>query len=156
MFIGRETIPTAERECRPLSPKTSTIKSENPFITAGCSLKSFVEFTIPVTLTILFTLFKSPNSSGLPMDNLDISEFNTVDAKYTTLQRSTLLEFLKEKLSSNLLQYNKKITQINDKNESIELVFEDNSSVYCDYLIISDGVFSTAKSLIANKNIKPK
>ena len=88
--------------------------------------------------------------------DLDISEFNTVDAKYTTLQRSTLLEFLKEKLSSNLLQYNKKITQINDKNENIELVFEDNSSVYCDYLIISDGVFSTAKSLIANKNIKPK
>ena len=88
--------------------------------------------------------------------DLDISEFNTVDAKYTTLQRSTLLEFLKEKLSSNLLQYNKKITQINDKNENIELVFEDNSSVYCDYLIISDGVFSTAKSLIANKNIKLK
>ncbi len=88
--------------------------------------------------------------------DLDISEFNTDEAKYTTLQRSTLLEFLKERLPSNLMRYNKKITQVNVKNENIELIFEDNSSVYCDYLIISDGIFSSAKSLIANKNIKPK
>ncbi len=88
--------------------------------------------------------------------DLDISNFNTEEAKYTTLQRSSLLEFLKEKLPSNLIQYNKKIKKVNDKNENIELTFEDNSSSVFDYLIISDGVFSSTKSIIANKDIKPK
>ena len=88
--------------------------------------------------------------------DLDISNFNTEKAKYTTLQRSSLLEFLKEKLPSNLIHYNKKIKKVNDKNENIELTFEDNSSSVFDYLIISDGVFSSTKSIIANKDIKPK
>ena len=88
--------------------------------------------------------------------DLDISNFNTEKAKYTTLQRSSLLEFLKEKLPSNLIQYNKKIKKVNDKNENIELTFEDNSPSVFDYLIISDGVFSSTKSIIANKDIKPK
>ena len=73
--------------------------------------------------------------------DLDISNFNTEEAKYTTLQRSSLLEFLKEKLPSNLIQYNKKIKKVNDKNENIELTFEDNSSSVHDYLIISDVFF---------------
>ena len=37
-----------------------------------------------------------------------------------------------------------------------KVIFEDKSSIECDYLIISDGVFSKTKSLIANKEIKPK
>ena len=40
--------------------------------------------------------------------------------------------------------------------EKIKINFEDNSLTECDYLIISDGVFSSTKSIIANKEIKPK
>jgi len=88
--------------------------------------------------------------------DLNISEFNTDKAKYTTLQRSTLIDFLKEKISTNLIQYNKKIKQVNNKNETVILTFEDNSSAEYDYLVISDGVFSPTKSLVANKQIEPK
>ena len=88
--------------------------------------------------------------------DLDISAFNTYEAKYTTLQRTTLIEFLKNKLPNNLIQYNKKINKVNSRNKIIDLTFEDNSSTECDFLIISDGVFSSTKSLIANKDIKPK
>jgi len=88
--------------------------------------------------------------------DLNISEFNTDNAKYTTLQRSTLIEFLKEKIPSNLIQYNKKIKQVDNKNETVMLTFENNSSVEYDYLVISDGVFSPTKSLVANKQIEPK
>ena len=88
--------------------------------------------------------------------DLDISVFNTYEAKYTTLQRTTLVEFLKDKLPNNLIQYNKKVNKVNSQNEIIDLTFEDNSSTECDFLIISDGVFSSTKSLIANKDIKPK
>ena len=36
--------------------------------------------------------------------DLNISEFNTDNAKYTTLQRSTLIEFLKEKIPTIKLE----------------------------------------------------
>jgi len=88
--------------------------------------------------------------------DLDISAFNTYEAKYTTLQRTTLVEFLKDKLPNNLIQYNKKVNKVSSQNEIIDLTFEGNSSTECDFLIISDGVFSSTKSLIANKDIKPK
>jgi len=88
--------------------------------------------------------------------DLNISEFNTDNAKYTTLQRSTLIEFLKEKIPTNLIQYNKKIKQVDNKNETVMLTFENNSSDEYDYLVISDGVFSPTKSLVANKQIEPK
>ena len=88
--------------------------------------------------------------------DLDISVFNTYEAKYTTLQRTTLVEFLKDKLPNNLIQYNKKVNKVSSQNKIIDLTFEGNSSTECDFLIISDGVFSSTKSLIANKDIKPK
>ena len=88
--------------------------------------------------------------------DLNISEFNTDNAKYTTLQRSTLIEFLKEKIPTNLIQYNKKIKQVDNKNETVMLTFENNLSAEYDYLVISDGVFSPTKSLVANKQIEPK
>ena len=88
--------------------------------------------------------------------DLDISVFNTYEAKYTTLQRTTLVEFLKDKLPNNLIQYNKKVNKVSSQNEIIDLTFEGNSSTECDFLIISDGVFSSTKSLIVNKDIKPK
>ena len=88
--------------------------------------------------------------------DLNISEFDTDDIKYTTLQRSTLIEFLKEKLPKNLIQYNKTIKQIVQQKGIIELTMEDDSMVECDYLIISDGVFSSTKSLVTKKNIKNK
>ena len=52
--------------------------------------------------------------------DLDISNFNTEEAKYTTLHRSILVEFLKEKLPSNLMQYNKIVSKINSTTENIE------------------------------------
>ena len=88
--------------------------------------------------------------------DLDISAFNESDDKYTTLQRFTLIDFLKNKLPSNLINYNKKIIEIKNASETINIIFDDNSSINCDYLIISDGMFSKTRSLIADKEIKPK
>ena len=90
------------------------------------------------------------------ISDLDISSFNDSEAKYTTLQRSTLINFFKDRLPDNLINYNKKIKNINQRVENIELTFQDNSTIESDYLIVSDGVFSETKSLIANREIKPK
>ena len=88
--------------------------------------------------------------------DLDISTFNNADDKYTTLQRFTLIEFLKNKLPSSLINYNKKVIEVKNISEIIKVTFEDNSSIECDYLIISDGIFSKTRTLIASKEIKPK
>ena len=88
--------------------------------------------------------------------DLDISAFNENDLKYTTLQRFILMQFLKDKLPSNLINYNKKVVAVDQSSEKIKINFEDNSLIECDFLIISDGVFSSTKSIIANKEIKPK
>ena len=88
--------------------------------------------------------------------DLDIAQFNSEDAHYTTLKRSSLVEFLKEQLLSDSIQFNKKIEKINYVNSKIEITFKDNSLETFDYLVISDGVFSSTKSTLFNKNIRPK
>ena len=88
--------------------------------------------------------------------DLDISIFNNTEDKYTTLQRFILIDFLKNKLSSNIINYNKKVIEVQNVSKIIKVIFENNSSVECDYLIVSDGIFSKTRSLITNKEIKPK
>ena len=63
IFIGNEHIPTADLACLPFSPNISTIRSENPLITLGWSLKSDSQFTIPSTFTMRLILFRSPSSA---------------------------------------------------------------------------------------------
>ena len=88
--------------------------------------------------------------------DLNISVFNNIKAKYTTLQRFTLINFFKKQLPDNLINYNKNITKIDYEGNNIEITFENSASIKCDYLVISDGIFSKSKSLIAKKEIKPK
>jgi salicylate hydroxylase len=88
--------------------------------------------------------------------DLNISAFNNTEAKYTTLQRFTLINFLKNRLPDNLINYNKNVTKIHYEGNSIKVAFENSTSIKCDYLVISDGIFSKSKSLIAKREIKPK
>ena len=88
--------------------------------------------------------------------DLNISAFNNTEAKHTTLQRFTLINFLKDQLPENFINYNKKVTKIDYESDNIEVTFENSASIKCDYLVISDGIFSKSKSLIAKREIKPK
>jgi len=87
--------------------------------------------------------------------DLNISEFNSENCKYTTLKRSKLVEFLKDKLEDNIIKYDHNIEKIEKNNNQIILTFNESIKVICDHLIISDGVFSKGKSLISNNEIKP-
>jgi len=86
--------------------------------------------------------------------DLDISEFNSDDCKYTTLKRSKLLEFLTNRLEENTIQFNCRLDNIEYNNDSINLTFN-KEKIICDHLIISDGVFSKGKSLISNNKSEP-
>ena len=86
--------------------------------------------------------------------DLNISDFNSVDSKYTTLKRSKLVEFLKDRLNDNIIKYNYSIEKIEKNDDQIYLTFNENNKAICDHLIISDGVFSKGKSLISQNEIK--
>ena len=87
--------------------------------------------------------------------DLNISEFNSENCKYTTLKRSKLVEFLKNRLEVNIIKYDHDIEKIEKNNNEITLTFNQNNKIKCDHLIISDGVFSKSKSLISHEQIKP-
>ena len=98
--------------------------------------------------------FYSIKSSNKICD-LDISEFNAQDSKYTTLKRSDLVDFLKISLKDSI-KTNYNISKIDQVSQKIKLTFKNNEIFECDYLIISDGVFSKSKSLISNNQTQPK
>ena len=86
--------------------------------------------------------------------NLNISDFNSEDCKYTTIKRSKLIEFLKYRLDDDIIKYDHSIEKIEKSDDQINLNFNDNNKAICDHLIISDGVFSKGKSLISQNEIK--
>ena len=95
------------------------------------------------------------NKDSTKICELDISAFNSENCNYTTLKRSTLINFLKRDLTG-LIKTNYNILKINQIDNQIRLSFKNNEVDEYDYLIISDGVFSKSKSLILNNKIKPK
>ena len=95
------------------------------------------------------------NKDSNKICELDITNFNTEDCKYTTLKRSSLINFLKTDLE-DLIKTGYNISKINQQEKQIKLYFENDEVKDCDYLIISDGVFSKSKSLIFNNKVKPK
>ncbi len=98
--------------------------------------------------------FYSTKSSNKICD-LNISDFNSEDCKYTTLKRSDLVNFLKTGLE-NLIKTNHSISKIDQDSQKIKLTFENSETSECDYLIISDGVFSKSKNLISSYQAKPR
>ena len=87
--------------------------------------------------------------------NLDLTEFNFTNVEYTTLKRSILISFLKEKLFSNSIMFCKKIKDVQQIDKKINISFIDGSSDIVDYLVVSDGIFSDTKSVIEKKIFKP-
>ena len=87
--------------------------------------------------------------------DLDLTQFNSETEKYTTLKRSSLIKFLKDKLFSNLIRFNKTIESVEQDQDILKIKFEDGNSEEVDYLIVSDGVFSQTKSIIEKNSFKP-
>jgi salicylate hydroxylase len=88
--------------------------------------------------------------------DLDLSKFNTSESKYTTLQRSTLIEFLKEDIYTQHLRFGKKIKEVSELKDKILIKFDDNTNDLVDYVIAADGIFSNTRSFFEKKKNQPK
>ena len=83
--------------------------------------------------------------------DLNISKFNNNETKYTTLQRSTLIEFLKEDIYTQHLRFGKKIKEVSELKEKILIKFDDNTNDLVDFVIAADGIFSSTRSFFEKK-----
>ena len=87
--------------------------------------------------------------------DLDLTQFNSEVEKYTTLKRSSLIKFLKEKLFSNVIRFNKIIESVEQNQDILKIKFKDGDIEEVDFLVVSDGVFSQTKSTVENFFFKP-
>jgi salicylate hydroxylase len=88
--------------------------------------------------------------------DLDLTKFNTSENKYTTLQRSTLIEYLKDDIYTQHLRFGKKIKEVSELKEKIFIKFDDNTNDLVDYVIVADGIFSNTRSFFEKKKNAPK
>ena len=88
--------------------------------------------------------------------NLDLTQFNTNDNKYTTLQRSTLIEFLKDEIYTQHLRFGKRIKDVSELKEKVLIKFDDNTNDLVDFIIAADGIFSNTRSFFEKKKNEPK
>ena len=88
--------------------------------------------------------------------DLKLTQFNSKKIKYTTLQRSVLIEFLKDDIYTQHLRFSKRIKKISELKDKILINFDDNTNTLVDYLIAADGIFSNTKTFFNKDKIKPK
>jgi len=88
--------------------------------------------------------------------DLDLSKFNNEETKYTTLQRSTLIEFLKEDIYTQHLRFGKKIKEVSELKDKILIKFDDNTNDLVDFVFAADGIFSNTRSFFEKKKNEPK
>ena len=88
--------------------------------------------------------------------DLNLSKFNSPEAKYTTLHRSTLIEFLKEDIYTNHIRFGKKIKEVSELKNKVLIKFADNTNDLVDFVIAADGIFSNTRSFFEKKKVEPK
>ncbi|MDA9683984.1 FAD-dependent monooxygenase [Candidatus Pelagibacter bacterium] len=87
---------------------------------------------------------------------LDLTQFNTIENKYTTLQRSTLIEFLKDDVYTQHLRFGKKIKEVSELKGKVLIKFDDNTNDLVDIVVGADGIFSNTRSFFEKKKNEPK
>ena len=88
--------------------------------------------------------------------DLNLSKFNSPEAKYTTLQRSTLIEFLKEDIYTQHLRFGKKMKEVSELKDKVLIKFDDNTNDLVDFVIAADGIFSNTRSFFEMKKNEPR
>ena len=87
--------------------------------------------------------------------DIDLSQFNFENNRYTTLKRSKLIEFLLSNIPKDKIIFNSDLINI-EEYEKLKLSFSDNSKEEFDYIVAADGVFSRTKEILFKKEGTPK
>ena len=96
------------------------------------------------------------NIQNIKICDLDLTQFNTDQNKYTTLQRSTLIEFLKDEVYTQHLRFGKRIKEVYELKGKVLIKFDDNTNDLVDIVVGADGIFSNTRSFFEKKKNEPK
>ena len=88
--------------------------------------------------------------------DLDLTQFNKEKIKYTTLQRSTLIEFLKDDIYTQHIRFGKRIKEVSELKGKILVKFDDNTNDLVDIVVGADGIFSNTRTFFEKKKNAPK
>ena len=89
------------------------------------------------------------------ISDIDLSQFNFENNRYTTLKRSKLIEFLLSNIPNEKIIFNSDLINI-EEYEKLKLSFSDNSKEEFDYIVAADGVYSRTKEILFKKEGTPK
>ena len=87
--------------------------------------------------------------------DIDLSQFNFENNRYTTLKRSKLIKFLLSNIPKDKIIFNSDLINI-EEYEKLKLSFSDNSKEEFDYIVAADGVYSRTKEILFKKEGTPK
>ena len=82
--------------------------------------------------------------------DIDLSQFNFENNRYTTLKRSKLIKFLLSNIPKDKIIFNSDLINI-EEYEKLKLSFSDNSKEEFDYIVAADGVYSRTKEILFKK-----
>ena len=97
--------------------------------------------------------FEAKNSKKIC--DIDLSKFNNHSARYSTLKRSKLMEFLLENIPSEKIILNSNLSDIKNEDKLI-LNFKNKKSEAFDYMVAADGIYSKTKQILFKRDGLPK
>ena len=87
--------------------------------------------------------------------DVDLSQFNFENSRYTTLKRSKLIEFLLGNVPKEKIIFNSDLINI-EQSKKLNLSFRDNRKAEFDYIVAADGVYSRTKEILFKSEGLPK
>ena len=87
--------------------------------------------------------------------DINISQFNYNNNRYTALKRTKLIEFLLKNIPSEKIIYNSDIVDIKNQGK-VSLLLKDKQTEEFDYLVAADGVYSKTKQILFKKEGLPE
>ena len=87
--------------------------------------------------------------------DVDLSQFNFENNRYTTLKRSKLIEFLLGNVPKKKIIFNSDLINI-EQSKKLNLSFRDNRKEEFDYIVAADGVYSRTKEILFKSEGLPK
>ena len=87
--------------------------------------------------------------------DVDLSQFNFENNRYTTLKRSKLIEFLLGNVPKEKIIFNSDLINI-EQSKKLNLSFRDNRKAEFDYIVAADGVYSRTKEILFKSKGLPK
>ena len=87
--------------------------------------------------------------------DVDLSQFNFENNRYTTLKRSKLIEFLLGNVPKEKIIFNSDLINI-EQSKKLNLSFRDNRKEEFDYIVAADGIYSRTKEILFKSEGLPK